>query len=257
MAKMMEVGADEAVKTTQGFGYTSVSIDKLGATEYTIVQIVVDRTGSVFNFKTDLEKMIQTAVDACKKSPRSMNLLVRVTAFDAEAFSDRVRIDEIHGFTILDSIDTADYIGKIEPEGTTPLYEATMEAIDTVYDYAEGLYDKEYFCNAIIFIITDGENNVQKNATPEKIKKKLADIRRNEKVLESMRTILIGVNDQECKVALEEFKNEAGIDEYKSVGDATPSSLAKVADFVSQSVSSQSDSLGTGGPSQPIQNFKF
>ncbi len=259
MAKMMNVGADEAVKTTQGFGYTSVSIDKLGASEYTIVQIVVDQTGSVSGFKTELEKMIQTVVEACKRSPRAVNLLIRVTAFDAEPFSDRVRIDEIHGFTILDSIDTGDYIGKIEPHGATPLWEASMEAIDTVFDYSETLYNKEYFCNGIVFIITDGENNVEKNATPEKIKQKLSTISRNEKVIESLRTILIGVNidDDECKEALENFKKDANLDQFEAAKDATPESLAKIADFVSQSVSSQSDSLGSGGPSQPVTDFQF
>jgi len=257
MAKMMDVGADEAVKTTQGFGYTSVSIDKLGATEYTIVQIVVDQTGSVHGFKDDLEKMIQSVVEACKKSPRAMNLLIRVTAFDAEGFSDRVRIDEIHGFTILDSIDTAQYIGTIEPDGCTPLWEATAESIDAVFDYGQKLYDKEYFCNGIVYIITDGENNVVKNNTPETIKKKLADIRRNEKILESMITVLIGVNDEDCAEALEEFKDKANLDEFISIGEATPAKLAKLAKMVSESISSQSDSLGSGGPSQPIAVDKY
>ena len=36
------------------------------------------------------------------------------------------------------------------------------------------------------------------------------------------------------------------------VGDATPRKLAKLAAFVSQSISSQSQALGTGGPSQNI-----
>jgi len=257
MGKMMGVDANDAVKTTQGFDYTCVGIEKLGATEYTIVQIIVDRSGSVSDFRCDLEKMIGSVVDACKKSPRAMNLLIRVTTFCAEPFADRVNIEEIHGFTILETIDSSKYANTINPEGTTPLFEATMEAIDTIYDYAEKLYDKEYFCNGIIFIITDGENNVIKTATPASIKQKIAEIKRNEKVLESLRTVLIGINDKECQTSLDEFHKQSGLDEYVSVGEASPNKLAKLADFVSQSVSSQSNSLGSGGPSQQIENFKF
>ena len=50
---------------------------------------------------------------------------------------------------------------------------------------------------------------------------------------------------------LDGFATEAGM-KYLSAGDATNGKLAKLAEFVSQSVSSQSQSLGTGGPSQTI-----
>ena len=42
------------------------------------------------------------------------------------------------------------------------------------------------------------------------------------------------------------------ISQYIDAGAATKGKLAKLADFVSQSVSSQSQALGTGGPSQNI-----
>jgi hypothetical protein len=58
------------------------------------------------------------------------------------------------------------------------------------------------------------------------------------------------------KSYLENFRINAGLDEYISIGDATAGKLAKLAQFVSQSVSSQSQALGTGGASQPV-SFKF
>jgi hypothetical protein len=51
---------------------------------------------------------------------------------------------------------------------------------------------------------------------------------------------------------LENFKNEAGIDQYINIGKADANTLAKLADFISKSISSQSQSLNSGGPSQPI-----
>jgi hypothetical protein len=51
---------------------------------------------------------------------------------------------------------------------------------------------------------------------------------------------------------LQSFVNDAKIDNYITIGDANANSLAKLARFISQSVSSQSQSVGTGGPSTSI-----
>jgi uncharacterized protein YegL len=74
--------------------------------------------------------------------------------------------------------------------------------------------------------------------------------------LESIKLILIGVNDSSShlKRYLDDFKTDAGFDEYISLGDVTPAKLAKLAEWISQSISSASQSLGTGGPSKAV-NF--
>jgi hypothetical protein len=68
--------------------------------------------------------------------------------------------------------------------------------------------------------------------------------------LESLKTILIGIGDEtQVENYLKNFASNAGLDQYLWVGNATPSKIAKLADFISRSVSSASQSLGTGGPS--------
>lgn len=257
MGKFMNVDADEVNKTLQGFDYTSISIDRLGATEYTIVSIVVDKTGSVADFKDELESMLETSINSCKQSPRAMNLLVRSTAFNA-IWGRGKNIEELHGFTLLNSLDASQFKGTIDPDGSTPLYEATLESLDALHHYSSKLYDdKELICNAIVFIITDGDDNASRTTLPVDIKERVSQIKREEK-LESLRTILIGLNDTDLhfKERLETFRVEANLDEYVSVGDVTPKKLAKLAQFVSQSVSSTSQVLGTGAPSQSLE-FKF
>jgi hypothetical protein len=49
---------------------------------------------------------------------------------------------------------------------------------------------------------------------------------------------------------LDNFKKEAELDEFIDIGSATKSSLSKLANFVSQSISSQSQALGSGGTSK-------
>jgi len=258
MPKLMGVDATEVSQTLQGFGYTTISVDKLGATEYTFVTNVVDKTGSVEPFKDLLEQMLIACMESCKRSPRSLNLLARTTAFSANSGRRNSDIEEIHGFTLLSTIDTVNFKNTIQPSGSTPLYDATLEAIDTTRDYAKKLYDGEnvFNANAIIFVITDGDDNASKSFTSD-VKEAINAIKKEE-VMESIKVILIGVNDTDphFKKCLETFKNDAGIDEYISVGEVSEKKLAKLAQFISQSVSSTSQALGTGGASQPI-DFKF
>jgi len=253
MPKLMGVDASVAAKTMHGFDYTSITVDKLGASEYTVVGIVTDKTGSVDGFKDDLEKMIGASVGSCRESARALNLLVRTTAFNSNG------IEELHGFTLLSTIDPDAYIGTIHPASATNLFDAALESIEATDEYVQSLFDAERICNAnsIIFIITDGDDNSSRHS-PLEVKEAVEKVKRSE-VMESIRTILIGVNDTDpyFKQRLEEFRQEAGLDEYLSMGDVTEKKLAKLAEFVSQSISSTSQALGTGQASQPIDNFKF
>lgn len=254
MPKLMGVDASVAAKTMHGFDYTSIAVEKLGASEYTVVGIVTDKTSSVGMFKDDLERMIGASVGSCRESARALNLLVRTTAFNSGG------IEELHGFTLLSTIDPDAYVGTINPQGSTNLYDATLESIEATDEYVQSLFDAERICNAncIIFVITDGDDNSSSKADPQIVKEAIEKVKKSE-VMESIHTILIGVNDADTyfQQRLEEFRKEAGIDEYLSMGDVTEKKLAKLAKFVSQSISSTSQALGTGQASQPTDNFKF
>jgi hypothetical protein len=255
MPKMSAISVTDVNQTVHGFQYTSVTVDKLGATEYTLVMMITDETGSVSSFKAGLENMLVTSADACKKSPRSENLLMRSTAFSARASGSQIR--ELHGFVPLSSINAADYKNSLSPNGSTPLIDATLEGVDAIYDYGKKLFKQKFLCNGILIILTDGEENASDPNHSASNIKTMIDRIKQETVLESLRTILIGVNDSDprMKSCLDDFRNAAGIDEYISMGDVTAGKLAKLAQFVSQSVSSQSQALGSG-TSQPI-NFTF
>ena len=69
-----------------------------------------------------------------------------------------------------------------------------------------------------------------------------------------MVSILIGVNTWQGSIKdyLNQFKEDAGFTQYQDVSTASKESLSKLANFVSQSISSQSQALGTGGPSQQL-----
>lgn len=255
MPRLMNTDADQAHKTLSAFQFSGVEAEKLEASEYTLVQMLVDESGSVSAFQNELTNAIKTVADACQKSPRSENLLFRLASFASGYKQDTV--NEIHGFCTLSSLNKDDYDGKIQPSGGTPLYDATLNAVESLQAYASTLHAQDYFCNGIFFVITDGEENSSQVARGdtglERIKKTLQNLKTSE-TLDSVKAILIGVNDQDpnMKRYLQEFKDKAGFDEYISVGDATAGKLAKLAQFVSRSISSTSQALGSGGPSKPV-----
>lgn len=238
----------------KGFKYTGTRLESLGATEYTLVTIAVDDTGSVSPFADQLNKMLVTAVQACKKSPRSDNIMVRVVYF-----SDKYQgsISEVHGFKPLSLIDpTKDYPVSV-PGGMTPLYDAAYSVLGATNAYAKDLVDQEFGVNAIGYLITDGGDTgsvATKTMVRDEAQKSVSG-----EILESMISILIGINTKQGDLLkmLQEFKDEAELTHFVDAGDATPEILAKLAGFVSRSVSSQSQALGTGGPSQNVSAATF
>jgi uncharacterized protein YegL len=231
--------------TGSNFTFQATRISDLGATEYTLVTIAVDVTGSTHGFADELRQMLVTVIQACQRSPRSHNLLVRVILFSTTVGG----VTELHGFKPLAEINTADY-PQFQPDGLTPLFDATYSSLVAMLDYGRQLADNDFLANGIAFIITDGADNASVT-TPAMIRRQLESARQDEQ-LESLVSVLVGINDNQLRHLLDQFKVEAGLDQYVPAGDATAGRLAKLAAFVSQSVSSQSQALGTGGPSQAI-----
>lgn len=237
---------DENMQVAQvgNFQFSGARPDKLGSPEYTLATMVTDITGSVRPYAADLLAMKQAIVQACAKSPRRNFLMLR----DVE-FNTNIGVDERHGFAELRMIDPAQYT-KPDPRGMTNLYDAAYQAVAATNEYAKMLADQDFMVNAVIFQITDGDDT-DSIQTPASVAKELMRGVQNE-WLESIVFVLIGINDGQFHAKLEQYKVDAGMAQYVPVGEVTPQKLAKLADFVSRSISSQSQSLGTGGPSQAL-----
>lgn len=240
----------EQLNAGSGYKFSATRIDALGAAEYTLATIVQDVSGSVAGYAQQLETAVKTIFKACEKSPRKDNLMLRLTTFS-------VGLQEIHGFKLLGGIKESDYNGVLSCNGSTALFDSVDEAVQATSTYGNQLTSQDFLVNAIIVVVTDGEDNAS-SIGPEQIKKAVEAARKSEN-LESLTLILVGVtnDDQNLDAYLQEFKDKAGITQYVSIGRATPGKIAKLADFVSQSISSTSSSLGTGQPSQPITSVKF
>ncbi len=227
------------------YGFSATRIDDLGAAEYTLVTIAADVSGSVSGFERDIERAIKEVVKACRHSPRADNLMLRLTTFDH-------RLTEVHGFKPLMGCAPDDYDGCLSIGGSTAPFDAAHNAVAAVAQYGKDLTANDFEANGIVFVMTDGLDNAS-SATANEVKKAHKSALRGE-ALESLLSILVGVDVSSGNVSqgLQKLKMDAGFDRYLEIGDANASSLAKLADFVSRSISAQSQALGTGTASPSL-----
>lgn len=236
----------ESHKVPKGnFTYSAAKIGNLGASEFTLVGLITDVSSSVDSYGTEMEGALSEIIKASDSSPRRDNLLVRSLQFSHV-------VTEHHGFQPLDACKPDDYKGILKIGGSTALYDAARQGILATSDYAEKLAKQRYMVNGIVFVITDGCDNASTCSAAD-VKAALAQAMKTES-LESIITILIGVgiNDSYVSATLNNFKTEAGFTQYVELAKADAKTLAKLAEFVSKSISAQSQALGTGGPSQPL-----
>lgn len=226
------------------YGFSARRIDELGASEYTLSLIIVDVSGSVSSFRKDIEAAVKAVVRSCRQSPRADNMMLRLVVFDDD-------VTEIHGFKPLSECHENDYEGVIKIGGMTALYDAAYNGVLSATQYGQALTKQDFDVNAAVFVITDGMDNRSK-VSRDMVAQAFATAVSSE-ALESVVSVLIGVNTQADGLNdyLRDLQAEAGFSQYVSIGKASAKELAKLGGFVSRSVSSQSQALGTGsaGPS--------
>ncbi len=231
---------DDNSLPTSSYGYSSTNPLDLESTRYTLVTFVMDTSGSVTDFRNEIEDCIQRVIKLSKSSPQADDLMFRLVIFDTT-------VTEIHGFKMLSQCNTNDYIGILRQGSMTALYDAMQNSIAASLDYAQQLKVQEYDSNAIVIGITDGYDNASK-LTAKEVQKSVQDATKSESI-DSILTILVGVNldDTATKKKLQDFQKGAGIDQFEDVRQ-----LEKLAVFFSKSISSQSKALGSQKASQPI-----
>ena len=135
---MAEVDRALAVWIERSWG--DPDLQNLGAAEYTLATIVNDVSGSVASFRAEMEAALREIIGACKYSPRADNLLVRLVTF-----ADR--LDEVHGFKLLEQCRVEDYRKVLRVGGNTALYDSAENAVAATADYGEQLTRAGYAAN--------------------------------------------------------------------------------------------------------------
>lgn len=234
---------------TSSFQFSGVSVDILESNEYTLVNLVLDMSGSVDSYYQELMDMIKNVIETLRdpRAPFAENILFRLVSFNNHVYEE-------HGFIPLTAINIDGYNSITRPRGATSLYDACINAAEATKAYGLNLTSQDYCVNAINIVVTDGGDNTSSH-TASDVKALTKDLIQREAV-ESIRSILVGVNTNSSwgnvKQVLEDFKKAGEFDQYIDISDATPSAMAGLAGFVSKSVSLQAQANGTGSASKPV-----
>lgn len=227
------------------FKFSTVAVENLDEMEYTLVSLEVDTSSSVWDFADDLLEAIKSSVRSLKQSSKAENILLRVNTFNSEGGSM-----EIHGFRELNTINEDDY-DPLSCGGMTALRDAFYDSIGAISKLGTKMsFEKDQTVNGLVVAITDGCEN-DSGQTLNDWNKLITALKKNEE-LESVTTILVGINATSALPELQKFQTEHSIDEFVDCGD----DVAKVGKLISKSVSSTSKSLGSG--SAPVsQSLTF
>lgn len=249
------------IPAATNFTFSGVAPEDLEEDAYTVATVGVDTSGSLQGQEALLKLLMVTIVNGLKKSSKSEKILLRVIIYNGD-----IGIKELHGFTPVDDIDLSMYDG-IEADGMTPLVDAMFSAVASTYAYAKKMNeddDDDYDANACVYIITDGMDNDSDKGMKD-VQEQLDAIKMCEE-LESIILILMGVKDpsldgttwgNEIERSLKELQDNIDITEYVSAGDVTEDNVGKIGGVISESISSTSQALGSGGPSQKLPSKSF
>jgi len=242
-----EQDTHSVIFNTGAFKFSGINIDSLQSTQYTLVGLAIDSSMSISNFAPQMTKAVKEVVRSLQNAPNSDNLMLRVLNFDRTT-------NEVHGFQEWNKCDLTQYDKIFTKFGcSTCLYDATIDALDSLNKYGMELVNQDYSpVNALLVVLTDGLDNNSTFTFKDVVRKMKEGV--GEKKLESMLSILIGVNihDPQVGIELNNFKRESEFDSYIEIDNVTEKSVARLANFISKSISSQSSSLGGGSKSQTI-----
>lgn len=227
------------------FQFSAAKIETLGATEYTLATLALDCSGSVDGFTRPMNDAVKEVVKALRRSPRADNLMLRVITFENT-------VKEVHGFKPLMDCNEGDYDDVVYAGGTTALHDAVYNGVKAMTQYGKDLVSQDFQVNGTLFVITDGWDNASKT-TSKMVKDAMSEAKTSES-LESLMPVLVGVNltDPTLQSNLDAFRQETGFQQFVALTDASEKTLAKLGGFISRSISSQSQALGSGGSSQSL-----
>lgn len=210
-----------------GLNFVNFDPDNLQTDETINAVFVIDKSGSVGSYVSDMNAALNDFLVTMQKSHVSDKLLVSVVEFNSN-------INVVSGFQPISNVQPFD----VKPSGCTSLYDAVLIGLDNANSYREQLKNSGLTAKTLVFIITDGDDNSSKSTAAE-VKQKMQEIYSNEMNAFSFTVILFGVGNE---ADFDKAREDMGIDKnlMAKVG-TTGAEIRKMISFISSSVSSSAN----------------
>jgi uncharacterized protein YegL len=197
---------------------------------------IIDTSSSVAYYANELNLAFNDFTESMQKSHIADKLFVSLIEFNSN-------VDVTSGFRPVESIPPMDFTQRIG--GATALYDAVLIALKNALEYRENLENSGVETKTMIYVITDGEDNMSKNP-PHIIKRMIDDLKSEERSAFSFTSVLFGVGDA---ANFSQAQTDMGIQHLAQIG-TSGDEIKKMIGFISQSISSVS-----AGKSVPVPSF--
>jgi len=223
--------------TRSKFGFTHVPLDSLTGTQYVLVRLSYDTSGSTSGFTAQTLKLIRTVVEGLRLNPATLDtVLLSICEFNSS-------LSEVHGFVPVRSIDPAHYQEPVAG-GCTVLYDSMLSSWEALATLGKDMVQQDFDVALVNIHITDGID-VGSRYLPRNSADLKATLIRQEQY-STVTSVLLGINveDAEVKRFLSDLKSTGAFDHYESVDDASPESISKLVGIIVSTSVSASQSFG-------------
>lgn len=156
-------------------GCGGVDIDDIDSEDVTLVSVVLDCSGSMYEHAQEVIDSYNTRfLRPMKSAKNAESILVSVWVFSSGRNPDNVRL--VHGYTPVPqcpNLTANDY----DPNGGTPLYDAVLKSLTGVVSYGQTLRDNGTRTKSIVIVLSDGWEN-DSRVSASKVRRISADVLR-------------------------------------------------------------------------------
>ena len=210
-------------QTSMGLNFANFDPSAIQASETINVTFVIDRSGSIYHYVNDLNTVLNDFLHELQRSHVSDRVLMQVVEFDTDvevktAFRPIANVPDFN----------------VTPRNMTSLYAAMLAALENAVAYKEEQENNGLSSKSLVFLITDGLNNMPGSAAD--VKQKINEIYADEQNAFAFSIIMFGLGDG---AGFEQARDEMGIrPEMMAKLGTTAKELRKMVNFISSSVSS-------------------
>lgn len=214
--------------------FANFNPDEIQVDETINAVFIVDTSSSVRTYVNELNHAFNDFTESMQKSHVADKLMVSIIEFNS-------KVSVECGFRPITSINQMDFSKKIG--GMTALYDGVLTGLKNAVEYRQNLENSGIETKTILFVITDGGDNVSKNPA-HMIAKEIKEQAKDERSAFSFTSIMFGVGNE---ADFRQAQQDMGIQHLAKIG-TTGDEMKKMIGFISQSISS----LSAGNSNLPI-----
>lgn len=212
---------------TTGFGFDNFNPEEIQSDEVILVTIACDISPSMEPREAELNAAFTGFLSEMQGSHVASKLMVKTIEFNE-------KVTHKTGFQPITSLDVNHF--SFKPSGSsTALADAAFEAVEETLKYRKSLEDTGVNVKALVFVITDGEENSSRRAL-NSVDSLIKDVLKEERNVFSFETILFGIGQQS---SYETAQKQMGFKHLAVVGN-TAKEVRKLIGFISASISKSS-----------------